>query len=189
LERPTNDVPPQTLVLPPSAVGELSALLQRGVAIPARTECSVQSFLVEQLGIDPGYVKARITTVFLDGKVVDALDAVNVHDGSLLALSAALPGLVGATLRMGGAYSAMRSAISRAADAPGASPATGARGLVRVKLFNLLIGELGPVLLRHGILLEPSELPGALAAGCAGGEALRPGAPVLLRVSLPGVPT
>jgi hypothetical protein len=143
----------------------------------------VQSFLVDQLGIDPGYVKGRITTVFLDGKVVDALEAVTVHDGSLLALSAALPGLVGATLRMGGAYSAMRSAISKGADVTGAPLPAGSRGVVRVKLFNLLIGELGPVLLRHGILLEPSEVLVALGPGCAGVKALDPGAPVLLRAS------
>ena len=48
----------------------------------------------------------------LDGKPVDDIGAALVQDGSTLALSAAMPGLVGATLRRGGAYSSFRSAIT-----------------------------------------------------------------------------
>jgi hypothetical protein len=146
-----------TLSLKPPEVRAFGALLQRGVAVPAETGCSVLRFFTEQLGIHPEYVAARITTVFMDGKVVDALDAAKLRDGSLLALSAALPGLVGATLRRSGTYSAMRSEITRAADDPGQPFAIPVEGVVRVKLFNLLIEELGPLLLAHGILLEREE--------------------------------
>ena len=71
-----------------------------------------------------------------------------------LALSAAMPGLVGATLRRGGTYAAMRAAITRAAERGAA--AAREEPLVRVKLFNLLIDELGPLLLaRAGRSVQP----------------------------------
>jgi hypothetical protein len=56
----------------------------------------------------------------------------------------------------------MRSTITRAADAAGKPFVIPAEGVVRVKLFNLLIEELGPLLLTHGILLEREEAMGVL---------------------------
>jgi hypothetical protein len=67
-----------------------------------------------------------------------------------------MPGLVGATLRKGGYYAAMRAAITLAAE-QGAPAAGGPVVEVQVKLFNLLIEELGPVLLAHGFALTPAE--------------------------------
>ena len=142
--------------------------------------CSLWSFLTGELGIAPAYVKERITTIFLDGEVVDSLEEAVVRDGSLLALSAALPGLAGATLRRGGFYSAMRSAITHGADST--PSAAGAAGAVRVKLFNLLIPELGPALLAHGIVLEQRAAAEVLPGGCDALGALPAAGPVLLRV-------
>ena len=52
--------------------------------------CSVIEFLCGQLGIEPGYVERRISTMFLDDQVVDAAAQAMVRDGSVLALSAAI---------------------------------------------------------------------------------------------------
>lgn len=169
----------------PLALGGLelsrfTGLLQRGVAVRARSGLSVERFLVGELALDPRYVAERITTVFLDGRVVDRLQDAVVRDGSLLALSAAMPGLVGATLRRSGYYAAMRSAITHA-GAP-AEPERGAV-LVRVKLFNLLIAELGPVLLARGVVVPREEA--ALLLGVAAAEPSAPaGDLVELRVRL-----
>jgi hypothetical protein len=153
--------------------------LQRGVAVPARVPCSVADFLVRQLGVDPGYVEQRISSMFLDGQVIDDPQTAMLSDGSLLALSAALPGLVGATLRKGGFYAAMRSDITLA---PGAAPAgaSALAGVVRLKLFNLVLEELTAVVLGHGILLPHAE---AVAFLDALGRPLPPppgGAPALV---------
>jgi hypothetical protein len=140
-----------------SRLDAFKGLLQSGVTVPVRTGASVLSFLTDQLGIEPREVEARITTVFLDGKVVDALDAAALQDGSRLALSAALPGLVGATMRRSGTYSAMRSEITWAA--PGVDQGElGAAGTIQLKLFNLLIDALGPAVLRHGVVLDAAEV-------------------------------
>jgi hypothetical protein len=89
-----------------------TALLQGGVAVRVVAR-SVLGFLVEEVGLTPEYVRERITTVFLDGQVVDVLEGAMLRQGSRLALSAAMPGLVGATLRRSGPYAAMRAEITR----------------------------------------------------------------------------
>jgi hypothetical protein len=146
-----------TLSLAPADLAAFAPLLQRGVALQARGGASVASFLVDGLGIDSEYVRQRITTVFLDGSVVDDLERAHLREGSLLALSAAMPGLVGAALRKGGYYGAMRADITLAPEEACASVASQGSVRVRVKLFNLLIAELGPAFLAAGIAIAPGE--------------------------------
>lgn len=114
---------------------------------------SVLGFLVEELALTPEYVRERITTVFLDGQVVDVLEDAMLRQGSRLALSAAMPGLVGATLRRSGPYAAMRAEITRTREHE-LEARTGAPAVIHLKLFNMLIDDIGPVLLERGVLLE-----------------------------------
>jgi hypothetical protein len=176
-----------TLSLDPARRREFGALLQAGVAVRAGTGDSVLGFLTDQLGIHPRYVAERITTVFLDGKVVDALDGAVVRDGSSLALSAALPGLVGATMRRCGPYASMRAGITLPDEAQAGRHAAGAAGVVRVKLFNLLIEELGPLLLARGIVLDADEARHVLHPFRDRVRSAQADAPVFLRVSFPEV--
>jgi hypothetical protein len=133
---------------------ELNDALQRGVWVGATTPTSLSAFLTVQLGLGWDYVRDRVETVFLDGMVVDDLEHSVVRDGSTVTLSAAMPGLVGATLRRDGFYKAMRAEISWSARADGESTVAPAPGLVRVKLFNLILREVGPQLLSRGVLLD-----------------------------------
>jgi hypothetical protein len=123
--------------------------------VRAGTGVSVRTFLCEELGLSPGYLETRIQTVFLDGKAVDDLDSALVKDGSILALSAAMPGLLGATLRRGSYYAAMRGEISYHG---GDGTLQRGEGTVYVKLFNLLVGEVGSVLLSKGIRIPGTEI-------------------------------
>ncbi|HSW42977.1 MAG TPA: hypothetical protein VLM76_10750 [Patescibacteria group bacterium] len=141
-----------------------SMLLQRGVFYPLAARCSIQDFLTDQLGIDPDYVRDRIATVFLDGSVVDDLETSMLRRGSTLTLSAAMPGLVGATLRRGGFYSAMRSEISWKADDEARQQLDGPPDTIRLKLFNTVLREIGPEVFRRGILVDRQEAIGALGA-------------------------
>ena len=70
-----------------------------------------------------------------------------------------MPGLVGATLRRGGAYSSFRSAITYHETGKACAPG---EGWISLKIFNLLMAELGPDLLRKGVLLSSSDLLGFL---------------------------
>ena len=144
-------------------------LFQEGIVVEAETAGSVKAFLCEQIGLDPYYVEESISTVFLDGMPVDDMDAAVLHDGAALALSAAMPGLVGATFRKGGYYAPLRSAISyRSAEAPDGA----GRGRVRIKLFNTVMEAAGAQFLRRGIVLSASrtaQVLGMLAQEMPGG--------------------
>jgi len=130
-------------------------ILQAGFILKALVGCSIKSFLTQQLGVSPEYITERIQSVFLEGRPVDDLDSAVIHDGSHLSLSAAMPGLVGATMRRGGFYGALRSSITYKESG---SPCEIAEGCVHLKLFNLLMKELGPDIFKMGIYLSSSHL-------------------------------
>lgn len=127
--------------------------------IKARVGCSVMRFLREEIGLGPETIET-IQSIFLDGSPVDDLDSAMIKDGSSLALSAAMPGLVGATLRRGGAYSSFRSTITYRET--GTQCASG-EGIVQMKLFNLIMDELGPGFLKKGIFVRSSDVMDFLA--------------------------
>lgn len=134
-------------------VSHFFLLLQQGVTIRSRTGCSVTAFLREELGANIETIE-KIQSVVLDGKPVDDLESAVIKDGSVLALSAAMPGLVGATLRRGGTYSSFRSAITYHETQ---EECVKGEGLVQIKVFNLLMAELGPGLLQRGVVISSEE--------------------------------
>ncbi len=136
-------------------LADFFCLLQRGFRVATRVGISVETILTREFGLDKDSLD-RIQTVFLDGKAVDDLESSFVKDGSVLALSSAMPGLVGATLRRGGYYAGLRSHITSSEETPECIQAK--QGLITLKLFNLLIRALGPVFLKKGILVERNAL-------------------------------
>jgi hypothetical protein len=140
-------------------VARFFLLLQQGVKIRRSVGCSVEAFLRDELGAAPVLIE-KIQSIILDGKPVDDIGSALIHDGSVLALSAAMPGLVGATLRRGGAYSSFRSVITYHEAESACAPN---EGWVGIKIFNLLMAELGPGVLRHGVLVTAAELADYLA--------------------------
>jgi hypothetical protein len=135
----------------------LFPLLQQGLTIRTDIGVSLESFLTGTFGVPVRYIDERISTILLDGKPVDHLGSVVVRNGSVLALSAAMPGLAGATLRRGGHLAPFREGITY--KHRGENPSLHS-GIVTVKIFNVLIRELGMPLLNRGILMGG----GALAA-------------------------
>jgi len=142
-------------------LGDFFPLLRQGFAVQARVGCSLEDLLCRQWGIAPDYVENRITTIFLNYRAIDDVKTALVREGAAIALSGAMPGLVGATMRRGGYYAAMRGAMTHQEAAQGEGEGGGRVGL---KLFNLLMAELGPAFLRRGILL-PSNALGDFLAG------------------------
>ena len=148
--------PSLTFVVDELLIPSFFPLLQRGVTIRCRLGISITVFLREKIGATAGTIN-RIQSVILDGMPVDDIEQAFIKDGSTLALSAAMPGLVGATLRRGGTYSSFRSAITYHEKG---SPSLQGEGQVRVKLFNLLMSELGPGMLRKGVIVGGEEMVG-----------------------------
>lgn len=139
----------------PSAMGVFYPLLQRGVRVKAEKGSSIKALLCDTMGVSPDYVDQRIQTIFLEGKPVDDPASTVLEEGSRIALSAAMPGLAGATLRKGGFFALMRSQISHR---PEDSAATRETCFVMVRLFNMVSKELAPNVLAAGIWLTGEEI-------------------------------
>lgn len=135
-------------------VKEFLLLLQYGFAVRAHVGCSVNDFLRNEIGAGSDTIE-KIQSIFLEGSPVDDLDQAIVRDGATLALSAAMPGLVGATMRRGGAYASFRGSITYRETGESCSKGD---GLVQLKLFNVLLKELGYHFLEKGILVKSADL-------------------------------
>jgi hypothetical protein len=136
--------------------GHFAPLLGGGFLLSGAAGTSMESFLRDAAGIAADYLKDRVQTLFLDGRAVDDPRAAVVTNGSVISLSAAMPGLAGAVLRRSGVYAAMRRPISH--EAAGRAGDERARITVTLKLFNLIARELGPTFLAKGILMESDGL-------------------------------
>ena len=149
-------------------------LLGHGFSMVVQTGISVKELLCDQLGINENYLEERIKSIFLNGKVVDDVNTVIVEDDATMALSGAMPGLVGAILRTGGYYAPMRGQISYDKSS-GESQLK--KGKVTLKLWNLVVKELGPIFLQRGVFIQKKELQSfiqrnreTLMTGCRSAE-------------------
>lgn len=153
-----------------SGVVAFSSILQAGFKVNVHTGSSIKDLLCNQFDVNPDYVEDRIRTAFLNGKPVDDFSTAIIESGATLALSAAMPGLVGATFRKGGYLAAFRGTIThRRAD----TVAEDRTDVVSVKLFNLLAKEIGATFLTRGVIVDSdtarwffSDPPDAFRRGC-----------------------
>jgi hypothetical protein len=170
------------LTIAPKWLGVFGRLLSDGFVLTVQTGVSVGTLLCEQLGIEADYVANRIQTVFLNSQAVDDVDRAAVPDGAVLALSAAMPGLVGAVMRRGGVYAGLRSGISYR---PESAPKTVKPGSIKLKLFNMVAKELGPRFLAQGLRIksrafeaflrdQPDDFKQGIAAARVDGRPLEP---------------
>ncbi len=143
-----------TFVLPENLVCRLHPLLQAGFYVKVTLGVSIEELLSVQFGFDEGYISGRITIVFLDHRPVDDIGSAIIAEGSSIGLSAAMPGLVGAAMRRHGFYAGLRNSIAYGGKG---CDRTEKEGMVRIKLFNLLIPELGPFFLNKGIYVASDE--------------------------------
>ncbi|MDD3992703.1 MAG: hypothetical protein PHV70_11205 [Desulfobacteraceae bacterium] len=149
------------LVVTEADLWRFFGLLRQGILVTTHLPSSLQQLLLVALKIPDAYVRERIQTVFLNGKAVDDIQGASVSDGDVVTLSAAMPGLVGATLRKGGQLTNLRSSLSHrslSTETEAVAP-----GMVTVKLFNLVCAELGPPFLGRGVLLPGGHFKAFLA--------------------------
>jgi hypothetical protein len=145
---------PDTLCiqLPKPLLERFNTLFGEGVGFKTHTGIPLASFLCEQLGIASDYLDQRVQTIFVNARAVDRVEQIFVGPGDVIALSAAMPGLAGATLRKGGLLAGFRKDISHVDD-PKAS-GTAHKTMVTLKLFNLVAREIGAQLLQNGVWIK-----------------------------------
>ena len=144
-----------TLLIDTNLVPLFFQLLGHGFKVEVQTGHSVKGTLCNQLGIHEDYLAQRIKTIFLNAKVVDDVDAAIVPKDATMALSGAMPGLVGAIMRSGGFYAPMRRQISHSKNMAASDPET---AQVTLKLWNLVVKELGPTFLERGVWIDGAEM-------------------------------
>ncbi len=145
----------QTIKINSEDTPKVFPLFQKGIFVKIRTGCSLQALLCDILEIPKDYVLKRISTIFLDGKPVDRLDTALICSNSVVSLSAAMPGLVGAVMRREGVLASFRETISYRANSENIG--TG-EGLITIKLFNMLISELSGHFLQKGFWVMSSDI-------------------------------
>ena len=134
-----------------SLISRFLKLTEHGFKLQIKTDLTIRELLCQHLGISGDYVDNRIQTIFLDGKSVDDVDSAWVENGSKLALSAAMPGLVGVTFRKGGFYASLRNTITYSKTETSVAKGDGE---IILKFFNMVAKELGPAFLENGIMIE-----------------------------------
>ena len=156
-QKPIGNFPTQDLciVVDSNLIPFFFQLLGQGFNVNAPANCSVRDLICDQLGIPDDYLEERIQTLFLNGNVVDDLNSCVINEGSTLALSGAMPGLAGATLRRGGFYASFRSQISYNENK---SRVEKGNHWVVLKFFNMIAKEMGPAFLEKGIWMEGEKL-------------------------------
>jgi hypothetical protein len=168
----TNENNRLTLDVDRQGVQSFIPLLRHGFIWPFERGRSIREILLEA-GIPEEVIENRLQTVFIDGSPVDNLDAPVLEPEARLALSAAMPGLFGASMRRAGYYAGLRESIScPAADRTGRSE-SGLQGRLFVRLLNFTAPEMGPYFLCRGVGLQAdnlaallSELPAGFWSAC-----------------------
>jgi hypothetical protein len=135
-------------------IANFNYLLQNGFKIEAVIGCTIYAFLNEQCHLPPEYIQSRISTVFLDGNPVDDMKKAIIEQDSTLSLSGAMPGLVGAVMRTGSFYASFRDSITYKKTSAASGKGT---GFFKLKLFNILMQEIGPFFFEQGIQLSASD--------------------------------
>lgn len=155
------DLPPEkevvTITLAPTAaqISRLCTVMHNRCFVKVECGKPLSDLLYNQFQIPFDYVRVEIKVIFLEASPVDNLETAIIKDGATLALSAAMPGLVGAAMRRDGELNWMRSGISYQ---EGETEHTEEPGLLKIKLFNKVMADLGESFLRRGVYLQAKYL-------------------------------
>ena len=133
-----------------------SRLMQSGFQVKTHAGSSIKNLLCSQFNIDEQILENRIKIIFLDGKSVDDPEIAKIKEGSIVALSPPVGGLVGTTFLKGSPLAGMRNDITHFDYST--NTVTSEKVMITIKLFGLMIGEVGPTFLQQGIWLTKENM-------------------------------
>jgi hypothetical protein len=155
------EIPPDeelvTFTLEPAKeqISRLCTLMHNGCYVKVECGKTMRNLLCEQFQIPFDYVRKDIKVIFLEYSPVDDIETAIIKDGATLALSAAMPGLVGAAMRRDGDLNWMRGSITYH---EGETEHQQGQGLIQIKLFNRVMADLGESFLRRGVYVKSKYL-------------------------------
>ncbi|MHC1697303.1 MAG: hypothetical protein AB9919_04380 [Geobacteraceae bacterium] len=136
-------------------ISRLCTLMHNGCYLKVECGKTMRDLLCNQFQIPFEYVRKDIKVIFLEYSPVDDIETAIIKDGATLALSAAMPGLVGAAMRRDGDLNWMRNGITYH---EGETEHKEELGLIQMKLFNKVMADLGESFLRRGVYLQSKYL-------------------------------
>ena len=151
MNQPTKP-PCLTIALSLSDLAGFASLLQHGVLLTVEHAVPACQLLLSLPGFSSDYLEQAVQTVFINGVAADSLDC-DLRAGSILALSAAMPGLAGAIFRRQGMHGSLRSRPTASAPAP-----VKESGFITLKLFNSIAADRVFDLLTHGVTMRGSAV-------------------------------
>ena len=155
----TTQTPTVALRVAANSLKQFTTLLQSGIFLSAVQGITIADLLTALPGFSLDYIQRRVQTIFVNGLPADSLEQQISEDNTVLAISAAMPGLAGAIFRKGGAHASLRTATATADNSSSADTQI----TVRLKLFNIIAKERGLDLLTEGCLLASSGVEKFLA--------------------------
>lgn len=139
----------------PEVVELLHYELQNGFYVETESGIKLISFLTGSCGIPESYIRDKVKTIFHNGNPVDDPASVKLRNDSVVAISGAMPGIVGAMMRMASPYAAMRESITEKGEN---IFQTGDSIHVMLKLFNVILGDLWRGFVEKGVILDRERI-------------------------------
>jgi len=149
-----NTAPTVSLLVRADALDRFTTLLQSGFFLSIQQGESIGGLLTSLPGFSEKYIKERVQTIFVDGLPADDLAQQFSEKETVLAISAAMPGLAGAIFRKGGVHASLRTTTGKKKH----SSPQGGLLTVRLKLFNIIAKERGITVLAQGCLILSASL-------------------------------
>jgi len=142
------------LSVSPDSLIRFTTLLQGGIFIEVPCNTQISALLTSLPGFSRDYVESSVETIFINGLPADSMSQPLTSSGTVLAISAAMPGLAGAIFRKNSVHAALRTAPTASVQTEFAQKTI----QVRLKLFNMIAVEKGAQLLHQGCVMKASTV-------------------------------
>ncbi len=134
---------------------KLTTLLQSGIYIKAAQGITIAKLLMELPGFSEEYIKTRVQAIFLNGLPVDGINTPIIKENSVLAISAAMPGLAGAIFKKDSSLASARTTPASSSTLPNKKNKL---ITIRLKMFNLIAREKGLQSMAKGCIIATEAL-------------------------------
>lgn len=133
-------------------------LLQSGVDMQLAAGEPLGVFLERLPDFTPDYINDEVQTIFINGTALDDINT-PLSEDTVIALSAAMPGLSGAIYRRNSIHASLRSVQHETAVTTEQKSIT-----VKLKMFNAIARDRGPQLLQQGVTMKANRIRAFFAA-------------------------
>lgn len=149
-----------TIVMKSSGLRIWGTFLQYGIELECKAGMSIRQLMTHVAGLEADYVEEKIKTVFRNSSPVDDIDAPLLNDGDLIAVTGAMPGLVGICMGRESLFGSFREGISSCEICEDSEIED---ITITLKVFAETAREIAGCLMGQGIIADAEKLADFLA--------------------------